>query len=132
MKKYVFLLLLGFAVLNLAGGAIFSPSTKEIKTEAESKSKATKSYIAETKAAITRRLKEEERGAEFEISKIVFTSESSRVVAGQRQVELSFTYELKYLSDYQEMKKGDAMKQEGTILLAKDENGNWFDSTLDI
>ena len=84
----------------------------------------TSNYINETKAAVTRKIKE--RGSSnFEVSKIVFTSKKSKIVAGQRQVALSFTYELKY-------RNGKPEKKKGGILLVSDEAGNWFDSSISI
>lgn len=83
------------------------------------------SYIKEAKAAIVRKLKERNFNDSFEISKIVFTSQKSKWVAGQRQVVLSFTYELKY--------KGQAPeKLNGSIHLASDEAGKLFDSSIGI
>ena len=81
-------------------------------------------YLDETKAAITRALQAKGRN-NFEVSKIVFTSEKSKTIAGQRQVALSFTYQLQY-------QKGPSQKRNGSILLVSDGAGNWFDSAIKI
>jgi len=83
------------------------------------------SYVRETKAAIIRELKGRNRNDNFQISKIVFTSQKSKWIAGQRQVALSFTYELKYKGQAPEMLSG-------SIQLASDEAGKLFDSSIEI
>jgi hypothetical protein len=81
-------------------------------------------YQTETKEAIIRELRKKGQ-RDFEVSQIVFTSEKSKTIAGQRQVSLSFTYQLQYL-------KGKPEKLKGSLVLASDGAGNWFDSSIKI
>lgn len=144
--KYIFFILMGFSLINYAApmvtlallrsnngaGSITSGPVEGLAVrEAKYRSGAPANnapgtnYIAETKAAITRELKESGNKESFEVSKVVFTSEKSKWIAGQQQVMLSFTYELKY--------KGQKSKKlNGSIILASDEAGKIFDSTIEI
>jgi len=84
-----------------------------------------KEYITKTKAAITRQLRASGHYDSLKVTKLVFTSEKSRWIAAQRQVGLSFTYELKY--------KGKQRKNlKEYILFASDEVGNLFDNAIEI
>ena len=143
-KRYIallviFLSLVGFATPNLILGFIKHYSDVEETTPAidlaerqarfnaglsRSSGRNKINYQTETKQAIIRELKEKGQ-RDFEVSKIVFTSEKSKTIAGQRQVALSFTYQLQY-------KNEKPKKLKGSILLASDGAGNWFDSTIKI
>ncbi len=81
-------------------------------------------YLEETQLAITKHLKE--KGTKnFEVSRIVFTSEKIKRVAGQKQVTLAFTYQIQY-------KNAIAKQGAGEIQLASDADGNWFEPTIKI
>lgn len=143
-KRYIallviFLSLVGFATPNLILGFINHYSDVEETTPAidlaerqarfnaglsRSSGRNKINYQTETKQAIIRELKEKGQ-RDFEVSKIVFTSEKSKTIAGKRQVALCFTYQLQY-------KNGKPKKLNGSILLASDGVGNWFDSTIKI
>jgi ribosomal protein L16/L10AE len=86
--------------------------------------RVTKNYLEATKAAINRELKESGR-SDHEASQIVFTSEKVKRIAGQKQVHLTFTYQL-------QPKKGKPKKLNGSIHLATDEAGNLFDTSIKI
>ena len=75
-------------------------------------------YLEETRAAITQYLQDKGK-ADFKVSKIVFTSEKAKWVDGQKQVYLSFTYQVQY-------RKGKPQKRSGSLLLASDGAGNVF------
>ncbi len=84
-------------------------------------------YLSQTKAAIIRDIKRRSafETEPFEVSKIVFTSEKVKWVAGQKQVHLSFTYQLEY-------RKAKPQQLHGSILLASDADGKLFSSQVKI
>ncbi len=86
--------------------------------------RVTTNYLEATKAAINRELKESGR-SDYKASQIVFTSEKVKRIAGQKQVQLTFTYQL-------QPKKGKPKKLNGSIHLATDEAGNLFDTSIKI
>ena len=75
-------------------------------------------YLQQTRAAITQDLQDKGK-ADFEVSKIVFTSEKAKWVAGQKQVHLSYTYQVQY-------SKGLPQKRSGSLVLASDGAGEMF------
>ncbi|QNF31339.1 hypothetical protein HUW51_00865 (plasmid) [Adhaeribacter swui] len=81
-------------------------------------------YLEETQQAITRHLAE--KGARnFEVSQIVFTSEKTKRIAGQKQVDLSFTFQL-------QLKDQVPQELPGEIRLASDADGNWFNTSVQL
>lgn len=134
-KRYIVLLVGGFSLVGFATPSVMltllkqqagidpsppveSLEERRIKFNNGHSGQVKINYLEETKEAITRQLKEKGK-TEFEVSEIVFTSERTKWVAGQKQVHLSFTYQVKY-------PRGKPQKQKASLLLATDGAGNVF------
>jgi len=141
-KRYIFLLLAGFSLVGFAmpnflltllkhnaGTEETAPADGLQERQARFNARNTgavklekTNYLKETKATITRELKEQEPNKRFEVSKIVFTSEETRWIAGQKQVRLSYTYQVQYPNS-------KPKKLKGSVLLASDEAGNMVNTS---
>lgn len=131
--------LVGFATPNLIlgflkhnAGAKESPPVEGL-VEREARYKAglagrnkrlTVNYLEATKAAINREVKKTGQ-RNYKVSQVVFTSEKVKWIAGQKQVQLTFIYQL-------QLRNGKSKKLNGSIHLASDEAGNLFDTAIEI
>ena len=141
-KRYIallviFLSLVGFATPDLILGFLkHNACTKEsppvealVERQARYKAgllgrnnRLTVNYLEATRAAINQELKETGWG-NYKATQVVFTSEKVKWIARQKQVELTFTYQL-------QPRKGKPKRLNGTIHLACDEAGNLFDTAI--